>query len=336
LIFFEKVLNSLLVIMMEKLLSFPLSADTLSEAGGAIALARICSEFGCSGVEALWCGTDMPDIGPLLRGYHLIFYPDWLDFWRGDTAALVKKFGSREAYTSFYGGSGSETLLELFRADVERAERAGARYGVFHVADVSIEEGYSYRWLHSDEEVIDASADLLNALFYKREPPFPILFENQWWPGLRFDKPSLAERLLEKVSFENKGFLLDTGHMMNTSPSLKTQAEGAQFILRALDSFGSLSKEIRAMHLSMSLSGEYCRGHTGFLPPLPEDYFERYRQNYAHIERIDQHRPWTDSSVLRVIERVSPDFLTHELSGRNFGEKLRAWRIQASVLGDIT
>ncbi len=317
---------------MDSLLSFPLSSYTLSETGGIDALARICSELGCSGIEALWCGTDMPDIGSLLRGYHLIFFPDWLDFWRGDTSALLRKFGSEEAWSSFYGGNGGETLLELFRADVERAARAGARYGVFHVADVSIEEGYDFRWLHSDEEVIDESAELLNALFYRSEPPFPILFENQWWPGLRFDDPALAARLLEKVNFENKGFLLDTGHMMNTSPSLKTQAEGTEYILRMLDSFGSLTKEIRAMHLSASLSGEYRLTHTGFLPPLPEDYFERYRLNYAHIQRIDQHLPWTDGSILRVIERVSPDYLTHELYGADLPEKLHAWRTQAALL----
>ena len=42
----------------------------------------------------------------LILGYHLIFYPDWLDFYRDDRAALKQKFGSLEAVASFYGGLG--------------------------------------------------------------------------------------------------------------------------------------------------------------------------------------------------------------------------------------
>ena len=33
----------------------------------------------------------------------------------------------------------------------------GARYVVFHVSDVSVEEGFTYHWRHTHEEVIDAA-----------------------------------------------------------------------------------------------------------------------------------------------------------------------------------
>ena len=116
----------------------------------------------------------------LILGYHLIFYPDWLDFYRDDRAALKQKFGSLEVTASFYGGLGPDTLLEQYRADLRRAVNLGARYVVFHVSDVSLEEGYTYRWLHTNQEVIDAAVEVVNLILGEERWPFEFLVENQW------------------------------------------------------------------------------------------------------------------------------------------------------------
>ena len=153
-------------------------------------------------------------------GYHLTFYPDWLDFWRGDRAALTEKFGSEEVWRSFYGGpEGRETLLRLYREDLDRAVTWGARYVVFHVSDVSVEEGFTYHWRHTHEEVIDAAAEVINLLLGDRAWPFDFLVENQWWPGFTFTEPELTRRLLDGIRAERKGIMLDIGHLMNCAPA---------------------------------------------------------------------------------------------------------------------
>ena len=320
---------------MLELISFPVYAESLREYNDREELARSCKALGCDGLEVIWggdeCWRQLPRA--LTLGYHLVFYPDWLDFWRRDEPALLRKFGSREAWTSFYGGDGREALLTQLRADLDRAEALGARYAVYHVSDVSIEEGYTYRWEHTDEAVIDAAAELLNEAVGSREPPFPILVENQWWPGFTFTDPALTARLLDALHFANKGILLDTGHLMNTNTALRTQAEGAAYIREMLEKNGSLSREIRAVHLHQSLSGEYVRAHTGTLPPgLSPDYLTRFGESYGHILKIDRHEPWTDPCVGELVARIAPDFLTHELTSRGRAERETAIRTQRTAL----
>ena len=315
-------------------MSLPLAADVLEEY--AAELPAAVAACGCDGLEGVWGGVEPPWSIPegLRFGYHLTFYPDWLDFWRGDRAALMRKFGSEPVWRAFYGGAeGEQTLLDLYRADLKRALAWGARYVVFHVSDVSIEEGYTYRWEHSHAAVIDAAAELANRLLDGRDWPFQFLVENQWWPGFTFTDPALTGSLLEKIHFARKGILLDTGHMMNTDRNLRTQAEGAAYIHRMLDAHGTLCRYIKGVHLHQSLSGPYVRAHTGALPPLPEDYLERFAASYRHILNIDTHRPWTDGAVRGLVERIAPDYLVHELCAHDRASRAAAVRRQNLALG---
>lgn len=86
----------------------------------------------------------------------------------------------------------------------------GAHYVVFHVSDVSLEEGYTYRWLHTNQEVIDAAVEVVNLILGEERWPFEFLVENQWWPGFTFTEPEETARLLEGIRFAGKGILLDT------------------------------------------------------------------------------------------------------------------------------
>lgn len=115
--------------------------------------------------------------------------------------------------------------MRVYRDDLERARTVGVKYVVFHVSDVSIEEGYTYQWRHSSEEVIDAAVEIVNALL-REEDEFDFLLENLWWPGLTMTEPELTQRLLEGVYYPKKGLMLDTGHLMNAKQSLTTQREG--------------------------------------------------------------------------------------------------------------
>lgn len=91
--------------------------------------------------------ADIP--ADLSLGYHLTFYTNWQDMYREDRRALTEKYGDVEAARDFYGGLGQDYLLQVYRDDLERAKVLGAKYIVFHVSDVSIKEGYTYRWRHT-------------------------------------------------------------------------------------------------------------------------------------------------------------------------------------------
>lgn len=318
--------------------NLPLCRETLAEYGGWERLRGEIRALGLDGVEGIWAGEDFPPGLPreIVIGYHLTFFTDWLDLYREDRAALERKFGGMENVRRFYGGTDRDTLLALYREDLERAAALGPEYVVFHVSDVSVEEGYTYRWLHSHEEVVGAAVEMINSLLDGRDWPFVFLMENQWWPGFTFTDPRQTGRLLDGVHYGRKGILLDTGHLMNTNPRLRTQAEGAAYIQAMLDKHGGLARQIRGVHLHQSLSGAYVEANTGFLPPgLPRDPVARYAASYGHILRIDRHEPWTDPAIVPVLERIGPQYVTHELAAGDRKRRAELAGGQRRLLGGI-
>jgi len=300
--------------------SFPAYADGLAEYENPEDIICHCRQMGLDGVETIWGDDDTIDTLPdgFSLGHHLTFFPDWLDFWRGDEKALLRKFGSREAYTAIYGGTDADTLLNLYRKDLAKAERLGAKYVVFHVSDVSVEECYTYEWEHSHREVLEASIEVINILFGERNYPFALLVENQWWPGFTFTSPEDTDYLLRGIRHENKGIMLDIGHLMNTNTAIESQADGVSYIHQMLDEHGELCRHIRGLHLHQSVSGAYVRANTGKFPgKLSEDYLARFGEIYGHVLQIDRHQPWTDPAIAEAVARISPEFLTHELSCNN-------------------
>ena len=100
-----------------------------------------------------------------------------------------------------------------------------------------------------------------------------------------------------------------------------------------LERHGTLSQAVRGVHLHQSLSGAYVRKHTGFLPQnLPKTPIERFCASYQHILQIDRHRPWTDPAILPVLERIAPEFLTHELQAGDRAARFQAVRTQRDLL----
>lgn len=321
---------------MYELMSLPMSAGVLDEYGDAGGFRAELDALGLRGVEGVWAMEPIPAdiLQDSLIGYHLTFFTDWLDLYRENDKALIEKFGSLEAARGIYGGLGRDFLMGFYRQDLARAKAAGAKYIVFHVSDVSIEEGFTYRWRHSSEEVIDASAEIVNELLGGGEAPFDFLLENLWWPGFTMTDPALTARMLDGVAYPKKGIMLDTGHLMNTNTGLATERDGVAYIHQMLDRHGDLCRYIRGLHLHQSLSGAYVRENIGAVPEdFPKDCFEQFAFNYGHVLNIDQHRPWTVPEVRTIIDRLEPDYLTHELSAVGAEERRQAVRAQRRALG---
>ena len=297
--------------------NFPLSTYSLQPYGGWETVSRKVKKLGLDGLEVIADPDNLADDIPrgLVAGYHMTFYVDWVDFWHHDEKALMRKYASWDTVREVYRGTRPEDLLRHFQEDLTIAQRLNAPYLVFHVSDVSLEEGYTYRWLHTDREVLDASIEFINLLLDGVEPTFDFLVENQWWPGFTFLSSEQTEYLLSRINYPRVGIMLDTGHLMNTNWDIHSQKQGVQYILDLIEKHGELSKSIFGLHFHQSISGAYCHETIGELPKdFPLDYYDEFSRNYAHILRIDQHKPWTDTACVQILERVQPKYLTHELS----------------------
>ena len=270
---------------------------------------------GFDGVELMHCGPDARGIVPREKivGIHLIFFPYWYDFYTGDMAACVRNLGSSEAVRALYGGDTPDALIEAYRRDIEKARAEGAEYVVLHVSDCADEELFTLKYRHTSQEIVEASIDLLNRLFPEPDGDLILLLENLWHPGLTLTEPEVTRRLLSGVHYRNKGILLDTGHLMHTDLSLRTQEEALKYLYRRVEEQGEeVRKAIRGIHLHQSLTGAYMAAVAAHPPILFIDPIKRMEQVYTHAFTCDQHRPFTCPGVREFIRWIDPEYLTLE------------------------
>ncbi len=315
--------------------NFPISQYCIKPYGTWENLREKVLALGLDGVEAIVdpddLATDFPE--KLASGYHMVFYPDWLDFWRQDEEKLLRKFGSWEKVDKIYRGTKPEDLLKQFQDDLAYGQKLNTPYMVFHVSDVSLEEGYTYRWLHTNREVLDGAIEFINHLLWKVEPTFDFLVENQWWPGFTFTEPEETEYLLSRIEYPRVGVMLDTGHLMNANTAIRNQAEGIDWVLENIEKHGELAKRVYGIHFHQSVSGAYVRAHTGKAPDgFNGEYFHDFAYSYPHIQSIDRHLPWTDPDCVKILDAVQPKYLTHELSARKSRTLLASVKRQMTTI----
>lgn len=256
----------------------------------------------------------------LVKGVHLKYYPTWLDFWNNNTQELLKQFKSLDVIEKYYGGTNREIMIEHYKKEIKMADKIGAEYAVLHVSHVQEKHVFNYDFTYTDEEIIDAASDLINEVFKGMDTNIKLLFENEWWPGFTMLSYENAYRLLDKVNYSNKGFVLDTSHLMNTNLNLKSEKQGIEYIINTVKNLGELKNLIKGIHLNCSLSGEYVmkkinstRGKEFTFPPMSEEIF-------MHVFNIDSHKPFTDTCVKKLLDFIKPEYLVYELVASYIGE----------------
>ncbi|KPU43330.1 endonuclease 4 [Oxobacter pfennigii] len=250
----------------------------------------------------------------MIIGLHMRFWPIWLDFWRNDKNELINQFGDKTVYTHYYGGGSRSAIIDHYRKELKTAEEMGAQYVVFHVCHAQLEHCYNYKFTYSDYEVADAFIEMINEVMEGSDAKFLLLLENLWWPGLTFLDKNIAERLMDKITYPNKGFMLDTGHLMNTNLELRDEEEAVAYIMKVLKGLGEMAGHIKGIHLNSSLSGEYVKNQIACAgeADCSKGFFDRYIKAFSHISKIDRHMPFTHPSINAVIDFVKPQFLIHE------------------------
>ncbi len=270
-------------------------------------------------------------------GLHMSSYYNWLDFWEGNEEGLIRDFGSVEAAVSFFGGESRQVIVDRYRKDLENAQCFEAEYVVFHVTDAWTEEFFTLTYHRSDEEVLEAAAEVINQVFAQEAGSLTLLMENLWYPGLNFMRPELARDLLQSIDYPNVGFMLDTGHLLHTNLDLVSEQDGIGYLHEVVDrmeAVDALIDHIRGMHLHQSITGAYAKSVLANPPVLSTDLVERNGQVLRHVFAIDRHLPFTCPEVAKVVKRIEPDYLVNEFITESREELARALCIQMTALGE--
>ena len=253
----------------------------------------------------------------LVVGLHMACIPCWYALWSGDEKALTDEFGSLKTAEEYYSGLTRDALLKKFRRDLSYAAQFGAEYLVFHIAESIVIESFTENYQHTDEQICEACADMLNILFEGKTDGPLLLLENLWQPGLNLKRPEITRDMLASVRYPRKGIMLDTGHLMNTNTSLRSQEDALRYIHSVLDAHEKagldLCEAARGIHLNASVSGEYAEKIKAAPPVLHGTYRERMGDMFWHVFQRDQHLPFTAPGIKDLIARIAPDYLTTEL-----------------------
>lgn len=291
----------------------------------------------CDGCEVIRGGEDTTGIydSDNVIGVHLYFYPNWLDFWNNDIERLKLHFGTHDVWEGYYRATNREEFLKPYRDDMEYAEAMGAEYVVFHVNDVSNEEIFTYQWEHTDEQVIRGAAEVVNELTKGKNYHFKLLFENLFTSGMRLLNPRETALMLELTDYENKGILIDTGHLMCAPQNITTEEQGIDFVLDTVKKHGELAKYFNALHLHKSTTGNYISKLKTMNIIPKKDFYDRFAQSYDIILNIDQHLPFESERVQEILELVQPEWCIHEVTAKNREEKLERVLRQMKSLGRL-
>src|SRR6056297_2427349 len=257
-----------------------------------------------------------------LIGLHLRYFPTWLEFYKNDQKALNDIFNTQKAIEDYYGGLKPKVLVDVFKEEYESAKKLGVEYMVYHVGHVTNADAFSFEFEYSDEDVLNATVDIVNQAF-DQDSDIYLLFENLWWPGMNLLDQEKTKMFLDQINYKKKGIMLDLSHLMITNPDLKTAKEATEYIIERINGLGELKEYIKGIHLNMSLSGEYLKENH---KPKYQDIskmsngFKKYQKIVEHIKRIDQHLPYDDVSVNEIIKLVKPEYIVFEFSSKTYDQ----------------
>ncbi len=293
-------------------------------------ISRLIHAEGLDGVENLIYGSQAgsPPFLQITVGTHLRYWPYWMDLYEGNKDRLFDIFANQDNIRQMYGAEDREGWIQVIRANIRAALAEKPRYLVWHVQESTPEEAFSWRFRHTDEEVLAATAELYQSFRDLIPDGVFILFENIFWPGLYRLEPEKVEYFFTRLDDPaHTGLMFDSGHFMITNPDLTSEKEAALYIRESMKQLGEMRALVKGIHLSCSLSGAYIRQFRREMPvPLTNQVMMR------HICSLDHHDPFQTRAAREIVEAIEPDYVTHELFGNTFAEAVEKARKQALLV----
>lgn len=293
---------------------------------------------GLDGIELILHGEhNLKNIPPnLVQGMHLRYWPVWLDFWREDQPALLRQFGNEENIKMLYGGLKPQCLVDHYKKEFKIARQLKAKYVVFHVSHVELSHIYNWKFSYNDHEVLEATAELINEVFQGDDEDIILLFENLWWPGLNFLNPDYTGNFFDKIQYNNKGFMLDIGHLMITNPRLKNEMEAKDYIIDKIELLGEVKDFIKGIHINKAICGAYLQqDHSAKAKKLDkiENIWDKFIEARSHILNMDLHIPFDHPSIQEVIDFINPRYVVFEVVAKDLQEFEHFIQVQNQALG---
>jgi len=319
---------------MEHLFSMSAYQFDVDEYGGVSRAIEKIKDAGADGIELLTGYFDPdPMFKGIAKGIHLPYATDWYSAWDGmryDHPADDESI----RYRSY--GTNRKEIIETLTSAVNYASSLSPAYGVVHASNVRMDEIMHFRYRDSDEDIINALTKLLNgvsASFPSGEPPFRIVLENLWWPGLTMIDDTGFTVLEEGLNFDNWGLCVDVGHLMNRLGNCREEKEGIENVLKIVKEYPKeMIDRIDVVHLHMSLSADYINKCMEDTAELKVDDADIMPKAYGHICKVDQHRPFTDASCAKILNILKPNYVTHEISAPTPSERISGFKGQRSLL----
>ncbi|ONI46030.1 hypothetical protein AN640_03950 [Candidatus Epulonipiscium fishelsonii] len=231
-------------------------------------------------------------------GIHLSFYPEWLEF-------------------------DKEPMIASYKLQYQKAKQLGAKYMVFHVSHVRPVDTFTWKFDYTDEVVVDATIDLLNCIFPQDEDGPMLLFENLWWPGLTFLDKNICRKLLDKVKYKNKGFVLDISHLILMNKSIDSDDKAYNFIKKVMSNLETFKSYFKVIHINKTLPKHYMKqNHMYKLESynLAKDESIKKKILLSHIKKMDPHLPFDSPFINDIVNLVDPKFCVYETSPKDIYE----------------
>lgn len=267
-----------------------------------------------------------------IKGYHLRFFPTWLDLYFYSKEELLLRLGEEKNIRSLCGGITKDEMLEYYKKELERAKELEVEYVVLHACNIDIFEGMTYNFRFSDMEILEKVVKFVNEIFDNEKYNFTLLLENLWWPGLKLTSYLEVDYLIKNIKYKNTGFMLDTGHMLNTNLELKNSDEGVDYILENLENLKEYKNYIYGVHLNLSLSGEYVKRSIELNKERRLNLKEVLNEIYFHVEKIDYHFPFDNMRIKEVLKELPLKYLVYEFIARDEISVERAVEKQEKIL----
>ena len=291
----------------------------------------VCDQ-GFDGLELLPVGNYSFEKIPkeLIQGVHLRFFVFLEHIWNENRKALIDQFGTIENVQRFYGGTTRNWIREFYTRQFDLADMLNCKYVVFHPVQCNLKNIYDWQYPWHWRETFDMCAEILNESLARSSYSGMLLFENLWWPGsFTLQNTRQYDYLRKKVNYANCGIVLDTGHLLNCSDGSNNDESAAiAHLLKKVRQMGSLTEEIRTIHLTCSLSGEYIvQSRATTQDDTGQDFWQRLATARKHVGRIDPHMPFTDPAIARLFDLLEPEHVVFEFTFKNF----RSWKEKITI-----
>lgn len=326
---------------MKKLTNMTTHSFDLERFGNNAGLKEFLRRHSLDGLELMEIGEDEKKILQKedVVGFHLVHYPCWYCFWKNDTKTLLEEFGNDirpeeyllaeregklppavlEEIEKNFGGTDRQALIDRFKKNIRFAKQYEPEYVVFHVTDILCCEAKRREFRYTDEEIVDAAADLLNELF-QEDLGVELLLENLWWPGLTMTRPEITRRLLEQVKYPRKGIMLDIGHLLHTNTALRTEEDAVKYLREVLGRYEDLSI-IRGVHYHQTLEGAFVEEIKKHPEVLKGSYRDKCGDIMEYVYHLDHHNPFLNEEAAALMKELNPEWLVFEFLAESHAQQ---------------